>query len=61
MDGYHFGGGVEFALTEMFYVRADYMHTKYDDIALPAQTDPNRDLELRFNRNQAMLGFGIRF
>lgn len=60
-DGYHFGGGVEFALTEMFYVRADYTHTKYEDMALPAQTDPNRDLELRFNRNQATLGFGIRF
>jgi outer membrane immunogenic protein len=61
VDGYHFGGGVEVALSEMFYVRADYTHTKYEDMALPAQPNPAQTFELRFNRNVASLGFGIRF
>lgn len=60
-DGYHFGGGVEFALSENFYIRADYTHTRYEDLTLPAQTNPDQDFELSFNRNVGSLGFGIRF
>jgi outer membrane immunogenic protein len=60
-DGYHFGGGVEFALSEMFYVRADYTHTQYEDMQLPLQTNPAETLELSFNRNVASIGFGVRF
>lgn len=61
VDGYHFGGGVELALTEMLYVRADYTHTRYDSRALPVQPTPAQTLELTFNRNQVTGAIGIRF
>lgn len=60
-DGWHIGGGVEVAVTEMVYVRADYTHTSYDDLALPAQANPAQTLELHFNRNQITAGIGVRF
>lgn len=60
-DGYHFGGGVELALTEMLYVRADYTHTRYDSLDLPVQPTPAQTLELSFNRNQVTGAIGIRF
>jgi outer membrane immunogenic protein len=60
-DGYHFGGGVEFSLGGMVYVRGDYTHTRYEDLVLPVQTNPAQTLEAHFNRNQATLGLGIRF
>lgn len=60
-DGYHFGGGVELAVTEMVYLRADYMHTRYDDLVLPTQTNAAQQLALHFNRNQVTAAIGIRF
>jgi outer membrane immunogenic protein len=61
LDGIHFGGGVEVALSEMFYVRADYTHTRYDDMALPVQTNPAETFELHANRNVVNFAVGVRF
>jgi outer membrane immunogenic protein len=64
-DGYHFGGGVEFALTQNFYIRGDYTHTEYDEINLGTlgvigqTTSPQ--FEQRFNRNSITAAVGIRF
>jgi outer membrane immunogenic protein len=60
-DGYHFGGGVEFSLGGMVYVRGDYMHTRYEDLTLPVQTNAAQTLETHFNRNQVTAALGIRF
>lgn len=60
-DGIHFGGGAEMSLGGMVYVRGDYMHTRYDDLVLPTQTNPAQTLRTRFNRNQVTLGVGVRF
>lgn len=54
-NGIHFGGGVELAVTQRVYARADYTHTLYKDFRL----GPNN--EFRFNRNQLMGAVGIRF
>lgn len=60
-DGYHFGGGLEVALGRMFYIRADYTHTRYETLDLPAQTNAAQRLELHFNRNQITGAIGVRF
>jgi outer membrane immunogenic protein len=60
-DGYHFGGGIELALGRMLYVRADYTHTRYENMDLPTQTNPAQTLQLHFNRNQVTGAIGIRF
>lgn len=54
-DGFHFGGGLEFALQRGFYVRGDYTHTKYEEFEIDANT------ELRFTRNQVTGAIGFRF
>ena len=54
-DGFHFGGGVEMRLGRMFYIRADYTHTTYDDLPINATN------ELHFNRNTVMGAIGVRF
>ena len=45
-DGYQVGGGVEYSLTHMFYVNAEYKLSDYDDHTL---------------RQRALLGAGVRF
>ncbi len=61
-DGYHVGGGVEFALGGGLYAKAEYLYTDYgsrsfllDEIA----SDPT--LRIGSNRHQATVGVGIRF
>ncbi len=45
-DGYQVGGGVEYSLTDMFYVNGEYKYSNYaNDTA----------------RQRALIGFGVRF
>ena len=45
-DGYQVGGGVEYSLTDMFYVNGEYKYSDYADHTA---------------RQRALLGFGVRF
>jgi outer membrane immunogenic protein len=54
-DGMHFGGGVELAVRQGLYVRADYTHHSYDEF------DLNTTTELRFKRDQISGAVGFRF
>jgi outer membrane immunogenic protein len=57
-SGYHFGVGGELAVGQQGYVRAEYVHTNYKghhftDATFRITTDGHRD--------QALVGFGMRF
>lgn len=54
-DGFHLGGGAEFAMNGPIYARFDYAHHKYDSFAIDANT------ELSFRRNQITAAIGFRF
>ncbi|MDP8913047.1 MAG: porin family protein, partial [Pseudomonadota bacterium] len=54
-NGFHVGGGAEFAVAQSFYGRLDYAHHKYKDF----QVDANS--ELSFRRNQVTAAIGYRF
>ena len=54
-DGFHVGGGAEFAVTEAVYARLDYAHHKYENF----DVDPNN--EFSFRRNQFTGAIGFRF
>jgi len=54
-NGFHAGGGAEFAVAQSFYGRLDYTHHKYKDF----QVDANS--ELSFRRNQVTAAIGYRF
>lgn len=45
-EGYQVGGGVEYALTDRYYVNAAYKYSRYSDHTA---------------RQRAMMGFGVRF
>jgi outer membrane immunogenic protein len=45
-DGYQVGGGVEYSLTDMFYVNGEYKYSAYSNDTA---------------RQRALVGFGIRF
>jgi len=45
-DGYQLGGGLEYSLTDMFYVDGQYIYSSYDDHTA---------------RQRIMAGFGVRF
>jgi outer membrane immunogenic protein len=45
-DGYQVGGGVEFSLTDMFYVNGQYVYSNFHD---------------HTSRQRAMFGAGVRF
>lgn len=45
-DGYQVGGGVEYSLTDMFYVNGEYKYSNYAN---------------RTARQRALIGFGVRF
>ncbi len=45
-DGYQVGGGVEYSLTDMFYVNGEYKYSNYDNHTA---------------RQRALIGFGLRF
>jgi len=54
-DGFHFGGGAEFAVRQGFYGRIDYAHHKYDNFDVDANS------EFSFRRNQLTAAIGFRF
>jgi len=58
-DGWRAGAGVEFALNRHAYLKAEYDYTRFksfgtDDLGVT-------DTRVRFDRNQVVGGFGIRF
>jgi outer membrane immunogenic protein len=55
-DGFHFGGGVELAVGPNGYVRAEYVRTNYDDY-----NNSDFGVKIDAHRDQALLGFGLRF
>ncbi len=54
-NGFHAGGGVEFAMSGSIYGRLDYAHHKYESF----DVDPNS--EFSFRRNQVTAAIGFRF
>jgi len=53
--GYHLGIGGEFAVTDNFYGRLEYVHTDYGEFDFDGE-----DLG-KFTRGQVMVGAGLRF
>ena len=58
-DGWRAGAGVEYALNPHSYLKVEYDYTRFksfnaDDLGLA-------DTSLRFDRNQVLGGFGVRF
>ena len=51
VGGYHIGGGAEFAVAGPLYIKAEYLHTAYNE------TEDGGDV----SRNQVKLGAGLRF
>lgn len=58
-DGWRAGAGVEFALNKHAYVKAEYDYTRFK--SFDAADLGVTDTSLRFDRNQVVGGFGIRF
>ena len=56
--GFHFGAGVEAKVSKSAYVRAEYVRTNYDNYAYSDGVD---SLSIDGHRDQAVLGFGLRF
>lgn len=54
-DGFHVGGGAEFAMRQSFYGRIDFAHHIYDDFDVDANS------EFSFRRNQLTAAIGFRF
>jgi len=58
-DGWRAGAGAEFALNQHAYVKAEYDYTRYNSFNT---TDlAGNDSRVRFDRNQVLAGFGVRF
>jgi outer membrane immunogenic protein len=58
-DGWRAGAGVEYAVTNHAYVKAEYDYTRFksfnaDELGLT-------DTSLRYDRNQVLAGFGVHF
>jgi outer membrane immunogenic protein len=53
--GYHVGIGGEFAVTDSFYGRLEYVHTDYGELDFEGETAGD------FTRGQVMVGAGFRF
>ena len=53
--GYHVGIGGEFAVTDNFYGRLEYVHTDYGELDFEGDTAGD------FSRGQLMVGAGLRF
>jgi outer membrane immunogenic protein len=58
-DGWRAGAGAEFALNRHAYVKAEYDYTRYN--SFDSSTLQGVDTRARFDRNQVLAGFGIRF
>ncbi|USI71703.1 outer membrane protein [Sphingomonas morindae] len=54
-DGWRAGAGVEYALNAHTYIKAEYDYTRFNRFNLAP------DASLRFDRNQVLGGFGVRF
>lgn len=57
-DGWRAGAGLEYALTPHVYTKLEYDYTRYDSYKFDTALTDN---SLRFDRNQVVAGFGIRF
>lgn len=58
-DGWRAGAGVEYAVSNHAYVKAEYDYTRFksfraDDLGV-------QDTSLRFDKNQVLAGFGVHF
>ena len=57
-DGWRAGAGVEYALNKHAYVKAEYDYTRFDSAKFDLGATP---VSQRFDRNQVLAGFGVRF
>lgn len=60
-NGYHFGGGLELALTPNFYGRVEYVQTRYSRLTWVDPTDDDFIVGIRARRQQVTAGLGFRF
>ena len=58
-DGWRAGAGVEYAVTNHAYVKAEYDYTRFN--SLNAGDLGLTDTSLRYDRNQVLAGFGVHF
>ena len=58
-DGWRAGAGVEYAVSSHAYVKAEYDYTRFT--SFDAADLGAADTSLRFDRNQVLGGFGVRF
>lgn len=58
LNGFHLGGGLEIALGDNFYGKAEYVYTNYNDSDI-SEADFSASSDLA--RHQGLLGFGARF
>lgn len=58
-NGWRAGAGAEFAVNKHVYVKAEYDYTRYNTYDSAAQRYPI--VQARYDRNQVLGGFGIRF
>lgn len=58
-DGWRAGAGVEYALNRHAYIKAEYDYTRFK--SFDASDLGIADTSLRYDRNQVLGGFGIRF
>lgn len=56
--GFHLGIGAEVAVGQQGYARAEYVRTNYSGYDY---SDPNFNVNVDGHRDQALLGFGVRF
>ena len=58
-DGWRAGAGVEMAVTNHAYVKAEYDYTRFK--SFNAEDVGFTDTSLRYDRNQVLAGFGVHF
>jgi len=58
-DGWRAGAGVEYALNRHAYLKAEYDYTRFKSFGADELGTPNT--RVRFDRNQVLGGFGVRF
>jgi len=63
LDGFRVGGGVEFALSENMFAKAEYRYSSYSDLSVDvADTDVDfDDFDVNTDRHQLVAGVGFRF
>ena len=58
VSGKQFGGGFELGLTKMVYAKAEYMHSRFNNVFKSSLDDPDN---VNVRRHQVLLGVGVRF